>query len=97
MMVRSRSVLPADAELGRGQARPRDPLGPHGVMVDGQAAQRAANVLERYAGVDQCAQQHVSGHTGEAIDVQHLHNPSILLWATAHGRGTSPPASATEK
>ena len=97
VMVRTRPVLATDAELGRCQARARDPLGPHGVMVDGQAAQRAANVLERYTGVDQRAQQHVSGHTGEAIDVQHLHNRSILLWAAAHGRGASPPASATEK
>ena len=67
-------VLAADAELRRGDAGPHDPLGPDRRWRDRQAAQRPPDVLELHTGVDQRAEHHVASGTGEAVEVEHLHN-----------------------
>src|SRR5712691_11330474 len=76
-------VLATDLELRRPDARALHPLGPDRVPIDRQAAERGANLLERHACVDQRADDHVAGRTREAVEVQDLHNLSILLDAPA--------------
>ena len=68
-------ILAADAELRCRQARTRHALGPDDVRFDGQAAQCAANGLERDAGVDQRPEDHVPGRAGETVEIE---NPQVL-------------------
>ena len=72
-------ILAADLKFCRADARPLHTLGPNGVTIDGETAQRRPDVTERNACVDQRADDHVAGSTGEAVEVQDGHNPSILL------------------
>ena len=71
-------MLPFDTELRCRDARSRDALGPDRRRCDRKAAQRAADVLQPHAGVDQRTEHHVTGGTGKAIEVQDLHNLSIV-------------------
>lgn len=79
VVVFGAGILAADLELRRGDARPLHTLGPDCIMIDGQTAQRRPDVIERNACVDQRADDHVAGSTGEAVEVQDGHNPTILL------------------
>ena len=76
--VVQRSVLSLDAELCGRNAGPRDPLGPDSGRRNREAAERPADLLERYAGVDQRAEDHVSSRTRKAVEVQDLHKLSIV-------------------
>ena len=75
-------ILAADLKFCRADARPLHTLGPNGVTIDGETAQRRPDVTERNACVDQRADDHVAGSTGEAVEVQNGHNPTILLDAS---------------
>ena len=71
-------VFAADAELGGANTRARHTFRPHRVGGDRQAAERAANICERHAGVDEGAQHHVAGRAREAIEVQDPQIHTIL-------------------
>jgi hypothetical protein len=73
-----RGMLPFDTEFRCRDACSRDALGPDRRRRDREAAQCAADVLQPHAGVDQRPEHHVTGGTGKAIEVQHLHNLSIV-------------------
>ena len=49
-----------DVELRRRNACPEDSLGGHVVALDGEAAERALQLVERQAGVEECAEEHVA-------------------------------------
>jgi hypothetical protein len=67
----------ADVELRRADPGAYDSLGPHVFGGDSQAAEGAAHVGERHAGVDQRAEDHVAGGTREAVEVEDSHtNPA---------------------
>ena len=72
-------ILAAHLELGRADARTLHALGPDRLAIDRQASESGADLLERHARVDQRADDHVAGRTREAVEVQDLHNLSILL------------------
>jgi hypothetical protein len=76
--VVQRAVLALDAELGGRDSGARDPLGPDRGRCNREGAERRADVLEFHASVDQRAEDHVSSRTGEAVEVQDLHNLSIV-------------------
>ena len=76
--VVQRSVLALDAELRRRDASARHPLGPCHGWRNRQAAERPPDVLELHASIDQRAEDHVSSRTSKAIEVQDLHNLSIV-------------------
>ena len=71
-------MFPFDTEFRCRDACSRDPLGPDRRRRDREAAQRAAHVFQFHAGVDQRTEHHVTGGTGKAIEVQDLHNLSIV-------------------
>jgi hypothetical protein len=68
--VIDRRTLALDREFRRGDAGPRDPLRPDRVGPDGEAAQCAADLLERDAEVDQRSEDHVARGAGEAVEVE---------------------------
>ena len=59
------------SELGRRHARPEHAVGGDGVAVERQAAEGAAQIVERQAGVDERTEHHVAGNAGKAVEVQH--------------------------
>ena len=75
-------VLAADLELCRADSCALHALGPDCVTIDGQAPERGTDVIKRDTCIDQRADDHVTRRTGEAVEVQNLHNPSILLDTT---------------
>jgi hypothetical protein len=79
MMMSAAGILSADVELCRADSCALHTLGPDRITIDGQAAQRRPNLVERNACIDQRADDHVAGSTGEAVEVQNGHNPTILL------------------
>ena len=85
-----RGVLASYAELRRRDARADHALGPDGRRRDGEAAKRATDVFELDPGVDQGAKHHVARGTGEAIEVQNLHNPFILSVVLPSSQGSLP-------
>lgn len=73
------AVLAADLELCRADAGPVNALCPDCFMIDRETAQRRPDVLEGHAGINQGPDDHVAGGTREAVEVQDLHNLTILL------------------
>ena len=59
--------------------------------VDRQAAERAADVVERHAGVDQRAEDHVAGRAREAVEVENRQSRTILS-ASRHSTRRLQPA-----
>jgi hypothetical protein len=66
----------------RRDAAALDPLEPHGVAVDAEAAERGEHGIGVRAGVDERGEQHVAGHPRRAVDVRDPGHRSIR--ATAH-------------
>src|SRR5689334_13906516 len=95
MGVVQRSVLSLDAELCGANPGAGDPLGPDRGRRNREAAKRSADVLELYASVDQRAEDHVSGRTGKAVEVQDLHNLSIVLHTPAFAVECAPTRSSS--
>ena len=79
-----------DAELRRANPSTNHRFSPDGIGRDREAAERAADVVERDAGVDQCTQHHVAGCAREAIEVQDPHNRIILPGYQVSSRGSCP-------
>jgi hypothetical protein len=79
--VRRRAGLLVHRELRRRHAGPEHAVGVDVIAVNGEAAERAAQVIERQTGVEQRPERHVSGNPGEAIEVQHTAHswPAPLL------------------
>ena len=80
-------IFAADLELRRLYARTLYALGPHRIAIDGQAAQRRPNLLQRHACVDQGADNHVARCAREAVEVEDPHDWSILLDTTGEPSG----------
>jgi hypothetical protein len=59
-----------DDELRGRDAGAQDPRGADVIAGDGQRAERAFQLVERQAGVDQRAEEHVAGDPGEAVEVE---------------------------
>ena len=69
-----------DAELGRRDAGPQDLLRAEFHVAERQAAQRAFQVVERQAGVEQRAEHHVARDARETVEIQQpAHNRPISL------------------
>jgi len=83
MVMFGADTVAADLELRRAEPCALHTLGPDCITIDGQAAERGADVFERNACINQRADDHVAGSAGEAVEVQDGHNPTILL----DGRG----------
>jgi hypothetical protein len=77
--------LARDMEFGGRDARTRHALGPDCRRIDGEAAEGAAEILERQAEVEQGTQDHVTGSAGEAVEIQNRQT-SIILSRPAHPR-----------
>ena len=93
-------VFAADAELGGANTSTRHAFRPHRVGGNRQAAERAANICERHAGVDEGAQHHVAGRAREAIEVQDPQIHTILPCAAARGNPSgvvSDPRTAVDR
>ena len=75
MKVRVR-LLFADHELGGGNAGAQDAVGRDATEIHGEAAEGAAQVIEREAEIEERAQDHVARGTGETIEIQRLCQPS---------------------
>ena len=56
-------------ELGRRHARAQHPLGRDRAVLDGQAAERGAQPVERQADVEQRPEEHVARDARKAVDV----------------------------
>jgi len=98
--VNGLSVFAADAELGGANTRTRHAFRPHRVGGYRQAAERASNICERHAGVDEGAQHHVAGRARKAIEVQDPQIHTILPFAAARGnpkRRFSDPRTAVDR
>ena len=61
------------AELRRGHAGLDHAIDRHVPAFDGQAAQRALQLVERQAGVEQRAEDHVARRARETVEVEDLH------------------------
>ena len=59
-------------ELRRRDPGAQDPLGRENAVFDRQAAERAAQRLERHAGVEQRAEDHVAGRPGKTVEIERL-------------------------
>jgi hypothetical protein len=62
--------LAADVELGRGDACAPDFFRPDRVAIDGERAERAPEIVERQARVDEPTEDHVARRTREAVEVE---------------------------
>ena len=62
----------AHAKLRRRHSCARDPLGPDGIPINREAAERTAQIVERKTRIEQRAENHVAGGAGETIEVQNL-------------------------
>ena len=82
------------AVLVHDELRGRDARPEHTPRADveprhGQTSERAFHILEREAGIDQCAEDHVARDTGKTIEVQ---DPGhLLLVSIAYERLDPPP------
>ena len=70
MVVQVRLVLVHD-ELGGRDAGAQDPFRVHLIAGHREAAERALQIVERQAGVEERAERHVARDAGEAIEIQH--------------------------
>jgi hypothetical protein len=83
-----RLPLPTDIELRRADPCTNHGLGPDSVWGDREASKRPPDIVERHTSVDERAQNHVSGRTGEAVEVENVQDlPSYssrsrLRWST---------------
>ena len=59
-------------ELGGRNAGAQHPLGRENAVIDSQAAERAAQRLERHAGIEQRPEDHVAGRPGKAVEIERL-------------------------
>ena len=59
-----------DAELGGRDAGAQDAMSVHVRVADRQAAEGAAQLVERQTGVEQRAERHIAGDAGETIEVK---------------------------
>ena len=67
------------AELGSGQSGLDHPIDRHVPPFDGKAAERALQLVERQAGIEQRAENHVARRARETVEVQNPQsNPSAL-------------------
>ena len=73
-----RRFLAEHMELRGDDTSARDALRPDVVGVDGKAAQRAAQIIQRQAGIDQGAEDHVASRAGETVQVENAHASIIL-------------------
>ena len=60
-----------DDELGRRHTGAQDSFGVEVIARHREAAERALQLLERKAGIEQRADGHVAGYAGKAVEVQH--------------------------
>jgi hypothetical protein len=58
-----------DAELGRRDAGAQHALRVHVSIAQGEAAERALQLVERQAGVDERTERHVAGDAGKAVEI----------------------------
>ena len=96
---RSGGLFTAHVELRRGEAGAGDTFGPYAVAVDRKAAERAAEVFERQARIEQRAEDHVAGCAREAVEVQRSSRPKPSYPASLPIRRDARmrPASTREK
>ncbi len=67
------------SEFGRRDTGLQDAIDRDLPAVDGEAAKRALQFVERQTGIEQRAEDHVPRRAGEAVEVEHLHSkPSAL-------------------
>ncbi len=66
-------------ELGGRHAGAEHAVGRDVAAVDGQAAQRRTQPVERHAGVEQRAENHVAGGAVEAVEIEDSHGPKRQL------------------
>jgi len=93
-----RRLFAADVELGGADSRARYPLRPDRVAADCEASERATQVVERQAGVEQRAEDHVARRAGKTVEIQDGHTAIILSRPRLHPtRGCRRPASTSEK
>jgi biopolymer transport protein ExbB/TolQ len=57
-------------ELGRRYSGAQHALGADAANLQGEAPQRQTELVERQADIEQCAEHHVSGRPGKAIEVR---------------------------
>ncbi len=69
-------LLLTDDELGGGNAGAQDAVGGDAAKVHGEAAEGAAQVIEREAEIEERAQDHVARGAGETVEIQRLCQPS---------------------
>ena len=62
------------AELRRRDAALDHALGGDVPALDAEAAERRLQLVERQAGIDERAEDHVAGGAGETVEVQQLHS-----------------------
>jgi hypothetical protein len=62
-----------DTEFRGRDAGLDDALGGDVPALDGEAAQRALQLVERQTGIEQRAEDHVPGRAREAVKVENLH------------------------
>ena len=86
MMSVSR-ILAAEPELRRTNSRALDAFGPDCFAIDRQTAERGSDLVERHTCIDERTDNHVARRTREAVEVQDLHNLSILPDATGQAAG----------
>lgn len=73
-------VLPClDLEFGGRHSSSEDTLGIDAPVLLRQAAERRSEVLDRQPQIEQPADDHVAGYTGETVEIQRLRQPSDLL------------------
>jgi hypothetical protein len=63
---------PLDDELRRRHAGTQHASCGDPTEIDRQGSQRGSQIVERPAQVEQCAEDHVSGRAGEAVEVKRL-------------------------
>lgn len=68
--LRTASFVFVHIELDGRHAGAEHAPGVHVVAGHGQAAERAPQVVDRQAGIDERAEQHVAGNPGKTIEIQ---------------------------
>ena len=80
VLVRVQAATRLDhAKLGRRYTRAQHSLGGDTAVINGETAQCGAQILERQPEIQQPADDHVAGCTGEAVEIERLRQPSDLL------------------
>src|SRR5215216_6487481 len=65
-------------EFRGGDAGAKHTFGPDRVRGYREAAERASDFIERHTGVDERTQDHVTGRTREAVEIENGHDQTIL-------------------